>query len=297
MVAHDGTGVKPAPFTYHDPTTVAELVSLLGSLEDAKLLAGGQSLMPMLNLRIAQPDHLVDLNTVEGLDTVERTDAGLRVGCMVRQAALMASYAVGADMPVMQEALQWVGHFQTRTRGTIGGSLSHMDPAAELPVVSLLYDAGLTVQGPDGSRTISMRDWPLAYMTPNLSEDEVLTSIDFIYWSEPHGYAFEEFARRFGDFAIVAVGSLLNVEEGLITRAAVAMAGAQPTPSRLDDVEAALVGQPAVPETFAAAGQLARTRQGMSDAYIDGSYRQRLAGVLTERSLTRAASRAQELPA
>ncbi len=284
--------MKPAPFTYHDPTTVSELVSLLSSLEDARLLAGGQSLMPMLNLRLAQPEHLVDLNTVAGLDGIEATATGLRVGSMVRQAALMKNDQLNTDMPVVGEALRWVGHFQTRTRGTIGGSLTHLDPAAELPAVSLLHDAELTVEGPRGIRRVAMRDWPLGYMTPNVDEHEVLTSIEFRYWNEPYGYAFEEFARRHGDFALVAVGALLAVHNGVITRAALAIAGATPTPARLDEVEEALVGQPAQPDTFASAGDIVRQREAMSDAYTDARYRQRLAGVLTERALTKAASRA-----
>ena len=285
--------MKPAPFTYHDPTTVDELVSLIGSLEDVKLLAGGQSLMPMLNLRLAQPDHLVDLNTVSGLGEIETTPDGIRVGAMVRQANLMTHGDLHTNMPIMAEALHWVGHFQTRTRGTIGGSMSHLDPAAELPAIALLYDAELTVNGAEGTRRVPMREWPIAYMIPNLAEEEVLTAIDFTYWNEPHGYAFEEFARRYGDFAIVAVGALLAVRDGVITRAAVAIAGNQPTPKRLSDVEAALVGQTPGAETFKNAAEMARQLEGMSDSYTDGRYRQRLAGVLTERALTRAAARAQ----
>ncbi len=286
--------MKPAPFRYHDPTTVGELVSLLGSLEEAKLLAGGQSLVPMLNFRLVQPDHVIDLNTVTGLDSIEVTATGLRVGSMVRQAALMKRDELITGLPVMSEALHCVGHFQTRTRGTIGGSLSHLDPAAELPAISLLYDAELSVEGPQGTRTVSMRDWPVGYMTPNLAEDEVLTSIEFRYWNEPHGYAFDEFARRHGDFALVAIGALLAVRDGVITRAAIAIAGVQPTPTRLDDVEEALVGQPAQLDTFRAAAEIARQREAMSDAYTDAGYRQRLVGVLTERTLTKAATRAAE---
>jgi carbon-monoxide dehydrogenase medium subunit len=286
--------VKPAPFTYHDPTTVGELVSLLASLEDAKLLAGGQSLMPMLNLRLVQPDHVVDLNTVAGLDRIEPTATGVRVGSMVRQAALADSHELVTGMPAMGEALHWVGNFQTRNRGTIGGSLSHLDPAAELPAISLLHDAELTVEGPQGTRTVSMREWPLGYMTPNLDEDEILTSLEFRYWTEPHGYAFEEFARRYGDFALVAVGALLAVCDGDITRAAVAIAGAQPTPTRLDEVEVALVGQPARADTFREAAHIAKQRDAMSDSYTDSGYRQRLVGVLTERTLAKAAARAPE---
>jgi carbon-monoxide dehydrogenase medium subunit len=288
-----GTRLKPAPFTYHDPTTVSELVSLLGSLEDAKLLAGGQSLVPMLNMRLVQPDHLIDLNTVQGLDRIETTPSGLMVGSMVRQAALMNS-GEAAGLPLLAEALEWVGHFQTRTRGTIGGSLSHLDPAAELPVVALLHDGELTVEGPQGTRTVAMSDWPVGYLMPDLAESEILTSIELRAWSEPHGHAFEEFARRHGDFAIVAVGALLAVTDGVITRAAVAMAGAQPTPSRLDEVEEALIGQPVGAETFRAAADLARRREAMTDAYVNEAYRQRLAGVLTERTLAKAAARAGE---
>lgn len=286
--------MKPAPFTYHDPTTVEELVTLLGSLEDAKLLAGGQSLMPMLNLRLAQPDHLIDLNTVGGLDRIVPTATGVRVGAMVRQAAMTRSAEVTDRLPVLREALHWVGHFQTRTRGTMGGSLSHLDPAAELPVVALLHDGELSVDGPHGQRSVPMREWPIGSMIPNLGEDEVLTSVELRSWNEPHGYGFEEFARRYGDFAIVAVGALLAVRDGVISRAAVAVAGAQPTPTRLDAIEDALVGQPDHPATYRAAANLARLLEAMSDAYISAEYRQRLTGVLTERALTKAAGRASE---
>lgn len=285
--------MKPARFTYHDPTTVGELVSLLESLEDVKLLAGGQSLMPMLNLRLAQPDHVIDLNTVSGLGEVRNIDEGLRIGAMVRQVDLMKDAAIGASMPIMAEALQWVGHFQTRTRGTIGGSMAHLDPAAELPVIALLYDAELGITGAGGERSLPMVEWPLAYMLPNLAEDEVLTAIDFSTWTEPHGWAFEEFARRHGDFAIVAVGALLSVVDGVIERAAVAIAGNQPTPQRLGEVEAALIGQPSSSDTFRNASAMAGQIEAMSDAYVDARYRQRLARVLTERALTKAATRAE----
>ncbi len=284
--------MKAAAFKYHDPTTVKELVDLIGSLEEAKLLAGGQSLMPMLNLRLAQPDHLIDLNTVDGLDTIEQSGTGLRVGAMVRQASLMKNSDIASRIPIMAEALQCVGHFQTRNRGTIGGSLSHLDPTAELPAVALLYDSRLTVEGPGGSRVVDMRDWPVSFLLPDLEEDEVLTSIEFPYWQEPHGHAFEEFSRRSGDFAIVAVGVLLAVNDGLITRSAVSIAGTQPTPSRLDDVEAALIGQPASPETFRDAAHMVAKREAMSDTFVNERYRRRLSRILTERALAKAANRA-----
>ncbi|MEL0012744.1 MAG: FAD binding domain-containing protein, partial [Alphaproteobacteria bacterium] len=155
--------MKPAPFTYHDPETVDEAIALLGQHEDAKLLAGGQSLMPMLNMRFVVPDHVVDLNGVAGLAGI--TDAGdaLEIGAMTRQRDLMRDAAVGAKAPIIPEALEFVGHFQTRNRGTIGGSLCHLDPAAEQPCLMAVYDAVLTVQGPDGAREVPFAEWPLAY--------------------------------------------------------------------------------------------------------------------------------------
>lgn len=284
--------MKPGPFTYHDPTTTDELVSLLGELEDVKLLAGGQSLMPMLNMRYVIPDHLIDLNTVEGLSGIEDTGSQLVLGAMTRQADMLKSPEIAAKAPLIKQALGWVGHFQTRNRGTVGGSLCHLDPSAELPVTALLYDADLTVQGPEGTRDVPMSEWPMAYMMPSLAPEEALIKLAFNYWNEPHGSAFVEFARRHGDFAIVAVGCLLAIENGTITRAALALGGAQQTPFRLDDVEEALVGQPANEETFKAASELAGAHEAMSDAYIEAGYRQRLARVLTGRALTQATANA-----
>jgi carbon-monoxide dehydrogenase medium subunit len=284
--------MKPAPFRYHDPATLDDVVGLLGTLEDAKLLAGGQSLVPMLNFRFAQPDHLIDLNGVSELFGVDHDGTRLRLGAMTRQSTLLDSQEVKQRLPVMAEALEWVGHFQTRSRGTIGGSLCNLDPAAELPVVALLYDAELAVRGPDGSRQVPMAEWPLAFMMPSLAPEEVLSSIALENWQGAHGYAFTEFARRHGDFAIVAIGCLLAVDDGKITRAAIAVGGARETPYRLTPCEEALVGQPASNETFKAAAAIAREQEAMSDAYVPSAYRQRLAGVLTERALATAAARA-----
>jgi len=284
--------MKPGPFTYHDPASVDDLVGLLGSLEDVKLLAGGQSLMPMLNMRYVIPDHVIDLNTISSLDGINDNGSALEFGAMTRQADVLENADVGNKAPLLHEALTHVGHFQTRNRGTIGGSLCNLDPSAELPVAALLYEAELSVQGPDGTRQVAMKDWPLAYMTPSLAPEEVLTSITMPYWTEPHGSSFMEFARRHGDFAIVAVGCLLAVEGGNITRAAIALGGAQQTPYRLEEAEQALVGQPANENTFKAAAEIAKSQDAMSDTYVQENYRKRLAGVLTQRALKQAAVRA-----
>jgi len=284
--------MKPAPFTYHDPGTVDEAIALLGQLQDAKLLAGGQSLMPMLNMRFVVPDHVVDLNGVAGLAGI--TDAGdaLEIGAMTRQRDLMRDAAVAAKAPIIPEALEFVGHFQTRNRGTIGGSLCHLDPAAEQPCLMAAYDAVLTVQGPDGTREVPFAEWPLAYMIPSIGPDELLTKVRVPNWAAGHGYGFAEYARRHGDFAIVSAAALLEVSGGTISRAAIAIGGADVRPIRLVEAEAALIGQAANAETFKAAGEMARKIDAISDAYVSSAYRQRLAATMVERALAKAGSRA-----
>ena len=284
--------MKPGPFVYHDPTCIEDVVALLARNEESKLLAGGQSLMPMLNMRFVVPDHVVDLNGVADMTGVTDSGEALTIGAMTRQRDLANSEVIAARTPILQEALSFVGHFQTRNRGTIGGSLCHLDPAAELPTVAAAYDAVLTVAGPDGTREVPFSEWPLAYMMPNLAPEEVLTQVRIAYWKEPHGSAFVEFARRHGDFAIIGVAALMAVEGGKIIRAVVAVGGADVRPLRLSDVEAMLVGEAPGEAVFTEAGALARKIDAMSDAYVTTQYRQRLAGVLVERALALAAKRA-----
>jgi carbon-monoxide dehydrogenase medium subunit len=284
--------MKPGPFVYHDPANVADVVALLAQYEDVKLLAGGQSLMPMLNMRFVVPDHVIDLNGVADMNGIDDSGDALAIGAMARQREVAGSETVAARAPVLQEALSWVGHFQTRNRGTIGGSLCHLDPAAELPTVAAAYDAVLTAAGPDGTREIAFAEWPLAYMMTTLAPEEVLTRVRIPYWREPHGAAFVEFARRHGDFAIIGIAALLAVEGGKITRAAIAVGGADVRPLRLTDAEAMLVGETPGESVFQEAGAMARKIDTMSDAYVTSEYRQRLAGVLVERALAQAAKRA-----
>jgi carbon-monoxide dehydrogenase medium subunit len=197
-------------------------------------------------------------------------------------------------MPILRDALRHVGHWQTRSRGTIGGSLCHLDPAAELPGIAALHDATLHTVGSAGRRDVAIADWSLGYMTPALAPDEVLTAITMPTWREPHGHGFVEFARRHGDFAIVGVGCLLAVHPGgAIARAAVALVGVETAPVRLTAAETQLIGQPATPDTFRAAAQLARDIDCLDDAHVSRSYRKRLAVVLVERALRQAAERAQ----
>ena len=187
--------MKPPPFSYHDPKTVAEVVGLLSSLENAKLLAGGQSLMPMLNFRLAAPDHIIDLNRVDGLAFIRETPDGMEVGAMTRQRDLEFSEIVARRFPLIHEAIQNIGHRQTRNRGTIGGSLCHLDPSAELVSCAMTLDATVVVEGPRGRREVKFADFPVAYLTSAVEQDEVLTAIRFTAWPAKHGYAFVDLCR------------------------------------------------------------------------------------------------------
>ncbi|HEX2654536.1 MAG TPA: xanthine dehydrogenase family protein subunit M [Xanthobacteraceae bacterium] len=286
--------MKPAPFAYHRPNTINDLVALVASCENAKLIAGGQSLVPMLNMRYVIPDHVIDLNRIESLNFIRENNGAIEIGAMTRQCEIEHDQLIARRAPILQDALRHVGHLQTRSRGTIGGSLCHLDPAAELPGIAALYDATLHIAGPRGTREVNIADWSLGYMTPALEPDEVLTHITFPLWKEPHGHAFLEIARRLGDFAIVGVGCLLALDRnGAIARAAISLVGVSTAPVRLSDTEAALIGQKPTESTFKAAAEHARTIECLEDAQISASYRQRLAGVLVARALKLASARAE----
>ncbi len=285
--------MKPPPFSYHDPRTVAEVIGLLSTLENAKLLAGGQSLMPMLNFRYVQPDHIIDLNRVEGLFYIRETTDGMEVGAMTRQRDLEFSELVERRFPLMHEAVRSIGHRQTRNRGTIGGSLCHLDPSAELVSCAMTLDAVAVVEGPAGRREIAFRDFPAGYLTPAIEPDEMLTAIRFSAWPAGHGYAFEEFARRHGDFAIVSAAVLLQVDgASRITRAAVALGGMGTAPVRASELEAALIGQAPVPEFLRKACESCRGFEALDDIHAPASYRQHLATVMSRRALEKAYARA-----
>src|SRR5207244_140039 len=188
--------MKPPPFSYHDPRSIGDAIALLGRLENAKLLAGGQSLMPMLNMRFVLPDHIIDLNRVEGLAFIRGNDGALEIGAMTRQRDLEFSDLVRQRCPLMHEAILQVGHRQTRNRGTLGGSLCHLDPSAELVSVAAALGAVVTVAGPNGSRQIEFESFPAGYMSPAIEPTEMVTGVRFPLWRQPHGHAFVEFARR-----------------------------------------------------------------------------------------------------
>lgn len=285
--------MKPPPFTYHDPRTIDDAVGLLAEKDNAKLLAGGQSLMPMLNMRFVLPDDVIDLNLIGELSYIREEADALVFGGMTRQRDIEFSDLVAKRLPLMKEGILNVGHRQTRNRGTYGGSLSHLDPSAELPTVSMAQDATVTVRKKGASRDIAMADFPMGYMTPSFDLDEMVTDIRVPLWPEGHGYAFVEFARRHGDFAITSSAVLLDVEAGgRIKRASVTVGGVGPSPLRVVEVEAALTGETGSAELFTAVAEKCREIDAMEDVYAPAWYRQNLAAVLTRRALGKAFSRA-----
>ncbi len=284
--------MKPPPFRYHDPRTVAEAVGLIASLENAKLLAGGQSLMPMLNMRFVQPDHIVDINRVEGISYIRESAEGMEVGALTRQRELEFSDLVAKRFPLMREAIQYIGHRQTRNRGTLGGSLCHLDPSAELVSCAATLDATVVVAGPKGSREIAFADFPVAFMMPSIEPDELLTAVRFPAWKGGHGYAFVEFARRHGDFAIVSAAVLMETDgRGRIERAAVTIGGMGTAPVRVHELERALLGQVPAAPLFREACEVCRKIEAIDDIHAPASYRQHLAAVLSRRALEKALTR------
>jgi carbon-monoxide dehydrogenase medium subunit len=287
--------MKAAAFDYHRPTSLSEAVRLLGALEDARLIAGGQSLGPMMNLRVAQPPHLVDLSGLPELVGVEEHAGFLRIGAMTTQRALERSPLVARFCPLIGAALRFVGHQQTRNRGTLGGSLCHLDPAAELPLVALALDARLTIAGPDGSRETPFADLPAGYLATTLAQDEIVTHVAFPKASPASHFAFEEFARRHGDFAIVAVAVAIDMAPaGVVAQARIALGGIGAAPVRASRAEMALTGGAPESTRIAQALDALSELEFAGDHLYPADYRRHLARVLTERAIAGALAAGRE---
>ncbi len=287
--------MKPPQFAYADPTTVEEVLALLQEHgDDAKLLAGGQSLIPVLNMRLARPKVLIDLRRVEGLTYIREEDGHLCIGAMTRHVMVEKSELVRERQPLLTQTMHNIGHIQIRNRGTIGGSLVHADPSAELPAVMVALEATLVITGPDGVREVPAEEFFLMYFTTCVQAGELLTEVRVPVLPERTGYAFEELARRHGDFALAGVAATLTLaEDGTVADCRLGLTGVGMTPVRARDAEDLLKGKAPSPEGFAAAAQ-AVMGAVMPDTDVHGTaeYRQQLAGVLTERALTKALQRA-----
>jgi carbon-monoxide dehydrogenase medium subunit len=287
--------VKPAPFVYHDPRTVAEACELLATLDNARLLAGGQSLMPLLNFRAVTPEHLIDLNRIQELSYLRASDAALEIGALVRQRELQRSSAIAQCCPILAEALAHVGHVQTRNRGTLGGSLCHLDASAEIVNVTALLGGTLHAACVRGSRDIAFPDFARGYLTTSLTADETLTGVTLPLPPAHHGHAFVEFARRRGDFALVACSAWLTLDDrGDIAAAAIALSGLGHAPVRPAPIERALQGCRPAAETYKAAAAAAGALDADGDPFVSAAYRKHLARILTYRALEQAGVRARE---
>jgi carbon-monoxide dehydrogenase medium subunit len=289
-----GRDVKPPRFDYYAPVTVDEALSLLTRYGgEAKVLAGGQSLVPLLNFRLTRPAALVDLNRIGALAYIREADGQVRLGAMTRQRAIELSPLVRARLPLLDEATRWVGHLPIRTRGTIGGSIAHADPAAEYPAVLTALEGEVVARGPRGERVIQPGALFQTYLTTSLAPDEILTEVRLPVMPAGGGYAFEEFSRRHGDFAIVGIAALVVLEGGRCVRARLATAGAGPVPVRLRAAEEILESEGLGGAAVEAAAQRASELvEPDSDIHASAAYRRHLTRVLTGRALARARARA-----
>lgn len=288
--------MKPPRFEYHAPRTLEEAVSLLDRYRgEAKVLAGGQSLMPLLNFRLVRPAALIDLNRITALDYIRQVDGQVRFGAMTRQRAVEFSSVIRQHLPLLTEATRWVGHLPIRTRGTIGGSIAHADPAAEYPAVLAALEGEVVARSPRGERTVRASELFQTYLTTTLAPDEILTEVRLPVAPAGAGYAFEEFARRHGDFAIVGIAAVVAVDGRHVVRARLATAGASPVPVRLWPAEEILerdgLGDEAIDAAAARARELVEPD---SDIHASADYRRHLTGVLTARALKRARARIED---
>jgi carbon-monoxide dehydrogenase medium subunit len=295
--------LKPPPFDYVQATTVDEALDALAAAgEDAKVLAGGQSLIPLLSLRLAHPTALVDLNRVTELQSVDRTNGELRIGAMVRHRTVERSKEAADAVPLLAQAMPLIGHLAIRSRGTIGGSLAHADPAAELPAVATALGATFTARSKgNGERTIGADDFFLGYFTTALEPDEILTDVRFPIAGPRSGYAVEEVARRHGDFAMVgAVAAVtLDPSSDTIADARIALINVADRAVRATAAEQALAGMAVSggsTNDFAEAADLAaRDLDPSGDLHASPAYRKKVAGVCVKRALARATAAALAL--
>lgn len=283
--------MKPTRFHYHAPTTLAEAVGLLSEYGDeAKVLAGGQSLVPMLSLRLANFGQLIDLNKVLGVSDIARSNGHLRIGAMTRQAVAEYSTDVATHSPLVARALPHIGHFQIRNRGTVGGSIAHADPASELPAVALALDAVIEATGPSGTRRLAAEDFFVSTWETALADDEIVSAVEFPVWDGRCGWAVEEISRRHGDFALVGTTVGVQVTDGAVTRSGIALFGVAGTPVRARAAEAALLAGADAAE----AGRVAANELHPSDdIHASGSYRKQVAAVVVRRAILKAMQEAQ----
>jgi carbon-monoxide dehydrogenase medium subunit len=286
--------MKFADFTYAVPATLDEAVALLvANPGEAKVLSGGQSLLPTMAFRLAQPRVLVDLKKLAALRGIEVDGEFVRVGARTRWCDIEDSALIAAELPMVAAAMKFIAHYQIRNRGTIGGSLAHADPAAESPCLALVHDAEMDAVGPGGLRVIPAAAFCDGPLTTVLAEDEILVAVRFPRWPAERRWAFKEVSRRAGDFALAGVALRFDLDaKGLIRSPAVGVFGAGPTPLRIADAERALEGRALGAEVCAAAAKAAAAGvEPADDLHAPADYRRGLVATLVERALAEAAAK------
>ncbi|NNF78978.1 MAG: xanthine dehydrogenase family protein subunit M [Rhizobiales bacterium] len=287
--------MKPPPFAFVTAESIEHAVAeLVRSNGEGKLIAGGQSLMPILNFRLLDPSLLIDIGKIPELVGISEADGGLSIGALARHVDLETSHLVAQHFPVLTEAVRHVAHVAIRNRGTLGGSLCHADPAAELPMMAILLNAEICVFGPDGERQVPAEAFFLGALTTVLEEDEIVTHINLPYLPEGTGWGFEEISRRSGDFALAAAAATVSLVDGKISEARLAVTGVDDLPLRIRAAEDVLCGSVLDDAVISSASQIVCDAVNPnSDVQASADYRRHLIGVLVGRVLRSAKSRAQ----
>lgn len=281
--------MKPAAFEYFQPTTVGEALSLLGSLDDAKVLAGGQSLVPAMNFRLSRPAAVVDINRIEGLDGIDVAADWVTIGALARHRAFESAPVAGPLGSLLATAANFVGHLPIRVRGTFVGSLAHADPAAEWCLLARTLDAEMVASSESGERTIAAADFFHTLFTTDLRSEELLTSVRLPALDSSFRVGFAEFSRRAGDFALVMAAAVIKVEKGVIAEARIGIGGAADKPIRMIRAETDLVGRNADSEVCELAANLAAGEvDPLGDIHGSSEYRRDLVRVMTKRALRQA---------
>ncbi len=282
--------MKNPPFTYHRPESLDEALDLLATLEDAKVLAGGQSLLPVMALRLGRPEHVIDISRISALSNIAAGPDGLSIGAMVRHAEAEHSPIVAERAPLVAAALPHVGHRAIRNHGTVVGSIAHADAAAEMPAVCLVAEATMRIASTRGTREVPAAEFFQGYFTTALEHDELLTEVHFPAWPSTASGTVVEISRRHGDYAMCGLACGIDVRNGSIERAGLAFFGVSSLPVRVPEAEAALVGQAPSATAFAqAASIVSATLEPDTDLHATAEYRKHIAGVLTRRGLAEAA--------
>jgi CO/xanthine dehydrogenase FAD-binding subunit len=287
--------MKPAKFDYHDPTTIDEALGLMAEFGDqARPLAGGQSLVPLMNFRLVRPAHLIDLNGIDELSYLSADDGALRIGATTRQRELERSAAIASRWPLLRDAAAFIGHIQIRNRGTVGGSLAHAFPSAELPVAMVTLGASMLLRAKATRRSVRAEDFFLSTMTTALQSEELLTEMNVPELPANTGWSYQEVSRRHGDFALAGAASLLAVDvQGSIQYARLTLTGI--TPIRARQAEQSLVGERPSEALFCDAAQRATENlEQDSDIHASAEYRRAACAALARRALTQAAQRASD---